>query len=368
MDKKVLSKLLLVSMSVGTLFTVSPTVSDFVYAEAKSDFKKKLDRKGEYNLGDIYLDEFNKKVPSIDSFFDFVVEKIGGPKIKEIISGFSAVGINGVLHYIGVDGIEYEYGYISNLIPRLPETLEFKKGDLINTKIIKDRLQEYLKVDYLGKNEKTGEFSYLGKFESMDTDFIFEDINIDSNSLTENYEKQLNIKFIKKRSKNNSRAGEIYYSKDYSLKIVVNVKENTSSEKDSISQNNGNKKSWIKESGYWYYKGLNGNFTKNSWEKIDGKWYRFDKDGKMLSNKWFKEDGKWYWLESSGAMSSNKWVFVNGNWFWASSSGRIIEREWIYVNGKWYFAKSGGYIAINTKIKIDGKMYSFDNSGAWIYR
>lgn len=87
------------------------------------------------------------------------------------------------------------------------------------------------------------------------------------------------------------------------VKVVVEtptqtVNNNSSSDTDTV------KNGWVSENGSWnYYE--NGTLAKNKWLNLDGKWYYVLSDGAMVSNSWKEISGKDYYFGSDGAMYVN---------------------------------------------------------------
>lgn len=89
------------------------------------------------------------------------------------------------------------------------------------------------------------------------------------------------------------------------------------------------KAQWVKTSGRWWYRHVDGSYTKSNWEYIDGQWYYFDKDGWMTIG-YQAVSGEWYYLQKSaspeGALTYTGVTSIMGNSDLSSDKNTVVNK------------------------------------------
>lgn len=102
--------------------------------------------------------------------------------------------------------------------------------------------------------------------------------------------------------------------------------------------------------GNWYYFDENG-YMAAGWVNVDGTYYYMNDSGVMQAGKWIKDNDKWYYLNDDGSMAVNTWEQLGGYWFYCGPNGDMLRSTWIDVDGKSYYLQEDGVMATNTVIE-----------------
>lgn len=149
------------------------------------------------------------------------------------------------------------------------------------------------------------------------------------------------------------------------------------------------KAGWEQEedTGKWWYRLPNSDYSKNSWSKISDEWYYFDEKGYAYQNRWLKYKENWYYFDNSCKMVFNGWKKIKDEWYYFNEDGIALSEKWFKYKNEWYYFDKDckmvhdkfitvgnetfyfndwGVCDLNYVRNIDGKQYAFNERGALI--
>ena len=72
--------------------------------------------------------------------------------------------------------------------------------------------------------------------------------------------------------------------------------------------------------------------------------------GEAVADRWVQKDGYWYWFKADGIMAHSAWVSYMGHWYYLNAGGDMIA-GWLFWNEHWYYLKPDGIMAADEVLR-----------------